>query len=407
VKDTSKKTVRFRPYLIAAVLVMVSVLALVALLNLWIDPFGAYRAVSSRRFDTYRDEIGSRTSKAELINRADYDVLLLGSSRTEVAIDPLHPVWAGKKVYNIGLAASSIRELQQVLDFAHATHRAQSVVLFCDFLGLWGPAEMNGDFADSRFNVDRSSIEYHIVNLVGLRSLAASSQVLARWWADKPTSYTPRGRRRHLRFNRTVRVQFDKYIRRYLVRFEPLADYRPGSARLENFRQMLRSCRDNGVDVVVVVLPVHAITLETLRVAGLWPIVEDWKRQLVDIVEQERGNRAMPMWDFATYNRYSTESLPASMEDSRKLKWFWDPSHCRSELGDKVLEKVLGSSGAAGPHGDFGALITSENIDAHLARVRTAREEYAGTFPHDVEWVAQIADQGRSIRRRYALGVAK
>ena len=406
-KNKSETAFKFKRYLVTSVLVVVSVLALVAMFNLWVDPFGAYRAVSSRELDAYRDQMGSRTSKAELVKRADYDVLLLGSSRTEVAIDPLHPAWEGKKVYNIGLAASSMRELQFVLDYAHTVHRPQSVVVFCDFLGLWGPAETNGDFNDSRFNARRSSIEYHIVNLVGLRSLAASVQVIGRWWADNPTSYTPQGRRRHLRFNRTARIQFDKYVRRYLIRVSPLGDYRPDPARLENFREMLRSCRDNGIEVVVVMLPVHAALLETLRAVGLWPTVEDWKRQLVEIVEEERGDLVMPVWDFATYNRYSMEAVPVSSEDSRKLTWFWDPSHCRSRLGDKVLDRVLMSASAVSVSADdFGVLLSSDNIDTHLANIRIAREGYARSFPHEIEWVRQIADQGQSIRRRHALGAS-
>jgi len=406
VKETSKTTVGFKPYLVTAVVVMVLLFALVALVNLWVDPFVVYRAVSSRRLDTYRDEIGSRTSKAELIKLADYDVLVLGSSRTEVGIDPLHPAWGGKKVYNIGLPSSNISELQCVLNYAHATHRAQSVVLFCDF-SMWGPPDTNGDFTYSRFNSARSPIEYHIVNLVGLRSLAASARVIARWYRDDPTIYTPQGRRRHLRLNRTVRAQFDKYTRRYLARMTERGDYRPRPDYLAKLKDMLRSCRENGVDVVVVILPYHAVWLETYRIVGLWPIVEDWKRQLVTIVEQERGDRPTPVWDFFTYNRYTTESVPISTEDSRKMKWFWDPSHCRSELGDKVLEKMLGEGGEAGPYDDFGTLLTSENIDAHLARGRTAREEYARAFPHEVERVAQIADEGHRMRRRYGLGAAK
>ncbi|MBR0742228.1 hypothetical protein JQ581_35350 [Bradyrhizobium liaoningense] len=70
------------------------------------------------------------------VQRIKPDAVTLGSSRAEVALDPQHPAWNGKKVFNFGLPSATSYEV--MLAFLHAQSVAplKQAVIGLDFFGF-------------------------------------------------------------------------------------------------------------------------------------------------------------------------------------------------------------------------------------------------------------------------------
>ncbi|EAM48351.1 hypothetical protein WH8501_16620 [Crocosphaera watsonii WH 8501] len=66
-----------------------------------------------------------------------------------------------------------------------------------------------------------------------------------------------------------------------------------------------------------------------------------------------------------------------------------DNSHYTPNIGDFVLNRILSHNVEQVPE-DFGVLITSENIEQHLAKIRSDREEWAKMRPNEVELVETL-----------------
>jgi hypothetical protein len=162
------------------------------------------------------------------------------------------------------------------------------------------------------------------------------------------------------------------------------------------FRLMLRWAYAKDTDLRLFVTP-NAAAIRTLLVAlGLGERYEFWLKELVRINEEEAaraGHRPLPLWDFSDPNTITREPIPIP-GDLAPMRWYWEFSHYRKETGDLILDRVLDyHDPARAVPPDFGVRLTSENIDAHLARTRAKLAEWAA---ENVELEAQISAAAKS-----------
>ncbi len=157
---------------------------LLAAVNVAVDPYLAFSSFSLAGLAPYRG--GSKVHKAELLRRQKYDTLLLGTSRTEVGIDPSSAAWGSATVFDASLPGTNLWQTQRVLAFAMSHAPPRRVVLFADFLMFNGRRASDGQFARSRFEADLTAPQYVSGNLVGVETLKSSWRVLARRASDTP-----------------------------------------------------------------------------------------------------------------------------------------------------------------------------------------------------------------------------
>jgi hypothetical protein len=85
------------------------------------------------------------------------------------------------------------------------------------------------------------------------------------------------------------------------------------------------------------------------------------------------------------------EAVPALGDKETMMLWFWESSHYRKELGDLVLDRVLNYSD---PNrriaDDFGVLLTSENVEKHLASIREAHQLYRQAHREEVTEIEDL-----------------
>ena len=116
--------------------------------------------------------------------------------------------------------------------------------------------------------------------------------------------------------------------------------------------------------------------LEALHLAERWQLYEDWKREIV---------KMMPVWDFSGYNSITTEPIGEQMNN------YQDSSHFYPPIGDLILNRLVGYEEEKVPE-DFGILITPENVEAHLEKIRRDRAIWQNN-PENLKLLNQLKEQ--------------
>ncbi len=127
--------------------------------------------------------------------------------------------------------------------------------------------------------------------------------------------------------------------------------------------------------------PVHALQLEAPRVAGLWEAFEQWKASMGSVGERT----GIAIYDFSDYSPILTETVSESRDSP--MKWFFESSHFRPALGEKVLARImLNQSDPELP----GTRLTSTSLPQHLTAILERRELYALRNASEIEWVEEV-----------------
>lgn len=359
------------------------VLPAIAAFNLVVDPYEVYRLWPESPLNDYKGERKTWTFKAEMVHHEKCTAAILGSSRV-LWIDPHSRHWGPGGAYNLGLRAATMEEVLQVFHYTVGEAPLQRVFLCVDFF-QFNVGESPNDMQPSRFNRELTPVEYHLDKLIGMRATRASFKTLGYWLRDKPTPYTSRGRIGLVALTGAAptRRRMEVTVRGYAAKFRR---YQEDPRQMECFRNIVRTCRRRNLELTVLIPPVHACHLETIRLSGKWDQWERWKRQLVNVLDGETNGNNM-LWDFTGYSPYTTEPLPEG-DEVDALEWFAETSHFKENLADLLLEVVYGKASNA----SFGRRLCSANLDAHLAEIRRDRRAWLEQSPQTAAWVATTGD---------------
>jgi hypothetical protein len=357
--------------------------------NLSMDPYAAFGFLRSTKLPQYAGGLGTRIGKAEQICTRTWDILLLGTSRVQMGLDPQHPAFTGKRVYNAGLYGGDFTEI------AHAgrvaMERGTKRIILCVDLFSFDAEKMSvPDARQSLLNPAINPIEYNLANLLSINAAEQSLYTAENFLLHHPGDHYPFGL-----FNDPYLIQRhgrDDWVNQgfYELNISPHAravrHWRVGAAHLRELADFLDYATRAGIAVDVVQLPMHAIVFERYAAENRWEMYDNWLRDVTKVVDGH--NRAWPgsqieFYDFCLHNALTTEAFPAAGATVTRMKWFWDPLHFKKELGNLVLDELMGQPTVEiAPREKFCEMISGQNIEAHLAGLHR---------DHDA-WVAGNAD---------------
>ncbi len=115
---------------------------------------------------------------------------------------------------------------------------------------------------------------------------------------------------------------------------------------------------------------------------------------------QRAGQSTFPLWDFSGYNSISTEVVPVLGDTTTIMHWYFDSSHYTPAAGDLVFDRIFNykSPDRTVPD-DFGVLLTNQNIEFHLANIRSDREHYRQSHPDDINEIEAMARKVAKVKR--------
>ena len=395
---------RHRRYLRLLWITLATVFLLVGSFNFAVDAFGMFGAPRISGFNEMKPEIGTheRMAKGFQIRFYGPHGLILGTSRADVGLDPDHPAWneTAQPVYNSALSSGRIEEMYAYLKHAQAHGPLQQVVMSIDLMMFNANWRHEADFQPGRLsdperpNWSLEWVKDGLLSLFSLDGIQSSLKTLEAQDNPTVTNYFANGARDSR--NKWAYVQkHGGHFNLFLENTEydltapegwPLFALEPArkeDSPLRTLERIARYCQENDIDLRVFISPIHASKQEVIWQLGLGPELEQWKREATRIL----ANRNVPLWDFSGYNRITTEPFPPAGDTHTRMNYYWEGSHYRREVGNLILDRVLGNGEAPA---DFGIRLTPRNVEAYLESSRAARQAYLEENQRDLAAVREL-----------------
>ena len=374
--------------------------------NYSVDPYALFGTPEVNGFNKIKPTAYTRTRIAKPYQQLRHNpqTLIGGNSRPEMGLDPSSKCWlkSEQPVYNAGVTGAGLYRQTRILQQAMESGRVKRVLLGLDFQDFlvhpvaainyesWPsqPFEFETRLTHQADGSPNTKYTYTWIQdrMTGLFSLDAltdsittvSSQNDAHADTQLANGFNPA--RGYLKIITTEgqAVLFSQKNKSVLRRMSDpnLAIYQAGgewSTEFEILRRFLRRANYLSVDVVLFINPYHAEYLASIQLVGKWPLFNTWKRAIFQM-SREEGH--VPLWDFNTFDGYSTEPSPALGDLSNSMRWFWEPAHYRRELGELMLARMLGRECAVGQDRHFGLRLDEHNIQAHLDELAQGLASY-------------------------------
>ena len=354
--------------------------------------------------------LNERVFKTVRLAREKLDVVVLGTSRADIGIDPAHLAVGGLRSANLATFDQPINETLRLLELASAQSDLKSVVIGLDFFTFNALRPMPSDFVADNFAAIRP------VQLAFSVTTSLDSWKHHKQKTPQPgdccysngarlPSPSPVGHYRSNFMNSEKMYLQSKYLP------APTCSYAFSSlgqpSTLQDMRSIIALAYARRIALKLFISPSHARQWEVIATAGLTEKWETWKRELVQIntEEAQRVHRApFPLWDFSGYNEISTEAVPLDGDTKNTMRWYSDSSHYTPALGNLLLDRMSRSVVKELPD-DFGVLLTPDTLENQLAAIRRGHAAYRASHRDDEAEIAQMAME--AARRRYCAGESR
>jgi len=100
------------------------------------------------------------------------------------------------------------------------------------------------------------------------------------------------------------------------------------------------------------------------------------------------NKQVFPFWDFSAINTFTTETIPSKGDRKTSMHWYWEAGHFKSDLGNLMLDRMLGQTGQPA---DFGVLLTPANVPAQNATVQAQELVYRRTHAAEIDEIIKFA----------------
>jgi len=354
------------------------------LFNVAIDPYGVINSPTFpgvNRLKPEQDKNNSLFKPIEVI-RLKPTTVLIGSSTAVLGLDPKHPALLhNPTAYNLGIAGANMYQVKAYLQHALTNQpRLKQVVISLDFYMFNGFKINDPKIKENSLGKTSTTLEDLLAVTLSLKALDSSKvTIIDNLTEPDITPYYSNGMRNNKKIkqnfqNIPMKEQFKMMINNYLSNPSYYSHYHFSQELLNDFKTTVNLCKQHNIDLKIFLSPVHAAQLEAIRVAGIWSIFEQGKREI---------SKVMPVWDFSDYNSITTEPI------SNDMKNFFESVHYRKEVGDLILNRMFHYQEETVPD-DFGILLTAGNSESHLEKIRADREVWAKKNPEVVKLVQDL-----------------
>jgi hypothetical protein len=397
---------------------MLGLAAIVLAITVGIDPYGVIGTPTIRGFNA--DKVAAadrpRLTKPLMVERRDWKTLILGASNTDVGMNPESGAWPEplRPVFNYAIdggdPVAQLRFLQHALVTIHPKLILVAIELEDAMRGppssikLSPAAEAAAAAAygfEDRMRVLRDGtpnpayplnrLKDTVFATFSLQALEDSVLTVLRQNDPERTHETAQGQNSAGNFARWLRTEgsyalvMDKDHERTPKLLAWAAQ--GGLTTTAPLGDIVRLGHAHGAEVIVFIMPSYVDQLEVLRQTGLTPLFDRWKMDVARTLETaDPAEPPVPLWDFTGISPYTTELLPGPGDLKHPLRWFWEPIHFRTALGDVMVRRMLGGGG------EWGDLVTTQNLPARAAAEAEKQREWAAAHPADVARLAAVID---------------
>jgi hypothetical protein len=316
------------------------------------------------------------------------EVVYLGSSRAEIGLPTDSKVFKGKRVFNLALSGASLGDAISMLNHTSFFHRPEIVVWGLDYGWQFREKAGNTDFTrtlvahESSYpirrtflNVKRSISMAMTVDtmkiLLGVSEQSCQS-LLASYGQKTSQCLEP-----IMRNEGGTAKAFEEILKRR----GPEANPSDVAATLHLFDRVTHDYCRNGTMFRFYMHPIHSLA-ELSYWATRWEDLDNWKRALVQIIDTRRQEGCdIRLLDFSGFNSITTEDIP-QITGKENMQNYWEHSHYRSEVGEKILELLI-LPDQQNEADAFGVELNGETIEQHLLDFHAKRRQYFIDHPRE------------------------
>lgn len=356
------------------------VIVTVGAFNALIDPLGVFaspRISGVNAIKPYLDH-HRELSRYQGARRLCASTGIFGNSRAEIGFDPKGPAMAthGLSAFNHAIPGTGAStSYRQIIWLQSANCLPKTIFLgveFFDFLGGSVPPLLPTLETDPAPQRDSRFLAESVFSITGLRD-SLTTLLLQR--SRYPATSTDRGF--NPLFNYIPEVEHSGHYALFRQRAEE--NYRNWTRKPLRLRPIKGGVSDDeatidailsvatqeGSTTYVIIYPYHAQIRMMIERLGMGELFADWKRLVVAIAERnaEHGGK-VEVWDFSGVAPETLEAIPAKGDRQTHLTHYWEAGHFKKELGDLVIDRLLGK------RSNFGIKLNSENIDSWLVEDR-------------------------------------
>ena len=363
--------------------IIIAAIPVVGVFNYAIDPYGIYKT-NYFKFEKIKRPDKIRLVKVIDIRKIKPKSIVLGTSRAEYGYDPVHSYFI-KPSYNLANSSSSMYENGLNFKLALRQGRLKQVLLVADYR-MFNSKTMKtiSDFDDY---IDKSKNIYsYLFSVDALKDGLATVIGTDSYYAN----YMENGQLEHFHNQKQIdnkgghlnvmNLSDAKYYKDTPVNYV-YAD--TGKNSFDDFEVMLALCYENNIKLDVVFGPSHIRQWESLNYYLGYDKWLQWKKDVVlsvDKIAKKYNRNQYRIFDFSVYHQLTSEKVPDNKND--KMKYHWESSHYKNELGNIVLDRL--NKGV--DFNDFGVELSVDNIDEHLRQQEINREKFIDTrkWQHEV-----------------------
>ena len=305
----------------------------------------------------------SREIEPVIIKQIKPFSIALGTSRPKYGIDVSHEYFKPVS-YNLAISAGSIYENKQLFKLSIQQENLKHVLLCLDYrMFNLKDKENEGIISNSSkikyiFSFDALIDSFKTVFEVGNNVVLHNGNAI-----------------RFLKYNNYA-DEFKLVEKDYYKNNSKNYTYiNTGKNSFLDFEELLEIAYKNNINMDIIFNPSHIRLWESLDYFIGLDTWYKWKKDIVLTVEKvakKYNKKPFRVVDFAVYHEITNEKIPT---DNAKMKYYFESSHYTPELGNIVLDRLMGKS----EYKDFGVEITSKNIDAHIEKQKSLRSKFINT----------------------------
>lgn len=367
-KENQQDYRKFSLYFIGWTLLLVGA---VGLFNYLINPYAIYQPPVIKGVNDHFPAAQSygRLYKAEGMKRVKPDLVITGTSRADIGLNPDIPALAEYTSYNLALSAATIFEQRMNLEYAYHLNPPKLAVITLDFFAFNANRPIHSEYEPNRLSREALLPVNAWVNSYGtiwsVDTISTSLKHLRRMRKKERYSYPrPNGHKVHLdglyqTKMRGAHRMFSKPPAASAVIVQDFElNYRTSAEgdTLIHLAAMLDLARQHKTKVIVLFSPFHETHHKVLKAKKQWPLFLEWKKRVIETVRhngEKYQEQPYALWDFTVLHPYISEPVPSADNRDKALEWFWDSFHYKEELGDVIWERILGTEDQT----DFGVQI--------------------------------------------------
>jgi hypothetical protein len=346
---------------------LVGTLLLLAGGNWLVDPYYLGSGLQIAGFNAIKPEAFdySRVWKPHAVASYGAETLILGPSSAEAGLDPEHPAWKYRPVFNAAFGGAHPYELMRLFQHAVAVAKPKQVVLSLDFTSyLIYPEKLPAGFNEARMAVDRNmqptplSARERPHQLLFTPSMLRSSwktlqyqdelyfDTVARYPRHMLLADGARSRRSNDRWLKAYGAEgmFKMGVDTVNKRFGEipvdvgLARAGPGNPLVGYMRQIFELAHAEGIELIIIMPPCHISSIEAVVRTGHAKAFARFKETFVDLNLEAAAKFNQPPYRLLDYCFPSRVSQNKTMVEGTKTEIaFFDAVHYSLDLGNRMI----------------------------------------------------------------------